>query len=97
MSETVTTLLEGYCAIETDTPGDYEFVRMDTLRPGDLFVFVEEQDPRFRIFMDEARPLEERRAAMEGLLADGKRFRFTEAQEHVPGRAGCRAAEREDA
>lgn len=60
-----------------DPDGDYELVRMATLRPGDLFGFLLDDDPRLVILGDESRPLEERAAALRAAYRDAPRYRFT--------------------
>jgi hypothetical protein len=91
---------EGYCfLVDPADPFDaheYEFVRMSTLRPGDIFGFVEEADPRVALLLDEAAPLEQRQAALAELVRDAPRLRFVEERDPINGCSRCRGEPVED-
>ena len=69
----------GYCHLEI-APGEFEAVLMADLRPGDVFVFIEE-GPLLTLVMDESNPFEQRVALWRGLLKRGRRLRYVERNE----------------
>lgn len=94
--------VEGYCflvdpADPFDTVAADELVRLDSLRPGDVFGFIEEADPRYPVLMDEGAPMPLRQSALAGLFRDARRFRFVQDNEASPdGRSRARAEPVED-
>jgi hypothetical protein len=90
----------GYCFLvdpaDPFDPNEYELVRMSTLRPGDIFGFVDEADPRAALLLDESAPLERRQAALAELVRDAPRLRFVEERDPLDGCTRCRGEPVED-